>query len=514
LQLRVLHIARNVICNWLVTAAAMAVGFFLSPFIVHRLGNIAYGVWVLAVSAVNYLTLLDLGMRSSVLRFVSKGYTKGDHARASEIVSAAFWVRLRMSGVVLFLSAVLAAVFPVLFKIPAAMAGDARVAVLIIGAMAALTMSMGVLGGVLSALNRYDLLSYLALAQMTVRVIGVVTVLRVGKGIVAIALCELFAALLGNTLLMIAALKIYPELRISFSKPRRDILRQIWSYSVYAFLTTVALRVIYETDNLVVGAFVSASAVTFYSIGNLLCRYSDQFVGAMSLTFVPVASTYEASGDTGKLRSLYRNGTRAALALILPIVITLLIRGRSFIGLWMGTQYQQVSGTVLMILATGVLFSVANNTAGAIAYGIERHKTVARFAIGEGIANLALSVTLVHWMGIYGVALGTLIPSLFVQLLLWPRFITKLVGIRPRELVADLWGPVFLAAVPFALVSYAVESRWAARSISQFMLQVVLTLPVFLASLGILFRDSLGPRIRSWARAIGTWKVSTQNALR
>ena len=68
MQLRLRHIARNVFSNWFVTAANMAVGFFLAPFIVHRLGNAAYGVWVLAVSSVNYLSLLDLGMRSSVLQ--------------------------------------------------------------------------------------------------------------------------------------------------------------------------------------------------------------------------------------------------------------------------------------------------------------------------------------------------------------------------------------------------------------------------------------------------------------
>ena len=59
MQLRVRHIARNVFSNWLATAANMAVGFFLSPFIVHRLGNEAYGVWVLAISSINYLQRQD-----------------------------------------------------------------------------------------------------------------------------------------------------------------------------------------------------------------------------------------------------------------------------------------------------------------------------------------------------------------------------------------------------------------------------------------------------------------------
>ncbi len=77
----------------------------------------------------------------------------------------------------------------------------------------------------------------------------------------------------------------------------------------------------------------------------------------------------------------------------------------------MGTEYSHSSGLALIILSIPLIFAFANRTAGSIAFGIEKHKTIAIWAIGEGIANLTLSITLVHWYGIYGVALGTMIPS-------------------------------------------------------------------------------------------------------
>src|ERR1035441_4362703 len=79
-----MHIARSILSNWFATAAVMAVGFFLSPFIVHRLGVVAYGVWVLTISSINYMAILDLGMASSVIRFVSKGHATQDHEGSSE----------------------------------------------------------------------------------------------------------------------------------------------------------------------------------------------------------------------------------------------------------------------------------------------------------------------------------------------------------------------------------------------------------------------------------------------
>ena len=495
MELRVRHIARNVLFNWFGTIANMAVGLFLSPFIIHRLGNVAYGVWVLAIGVVAYLGLLDLGMQSAVLRFVSKGHTQNDHQGASEAISAALWVRLQISALILVLSAGLAAVFPLIFKVPAELAGDARKAILLTGVKMAITMSIGVVAGVLSALNRYDLQNYLSMVQTAVRVIGVVAVLRTGHGIVAIAVCELIAVLIYNALLVWVAHRLYPQLQILPNKPKRETLKRIWTYSSYAFLTTVAIQLIYQTDTIVVGKFVSVAAVTYYAIGYSLCSYTSQAINSIGATFVPAASTYEAAGDTNSLLMLYKNGTSATLAVSLPILITLMVRGRSFIGLWMGPQYSHSSGTVLIILCSTFLFVFANRTAQAIAFGVEKHKMGAIWAIGEGVVNLSLSIVLARRYGIYGVAIGTAIPSLLVNVILWPGYISKLVGLSYSEVVWKVWAPVYLSSVPFAIATYAVNARFPAHNLIIFFLQTTAVLPVFIVSIGLVFRSYVTSQI-------------------
>jgi O-antigen/teichoic acid export membrane protein len=487
--------------NWAGNIAGLAVGFFFAPFILHRLGNVAYGVWVLAVSTVGYLGLLDLGMQSSLLRFVSQGYTKQDHQGASDAASAALWVRLQISALALLLSAGLAVIFPHIFKIPPTLARDAQWSILLIGLNTAVTLPFGVVGAIISALNRYDLQNYVGLVQTAVRVVGVVLVLRTGHGIVAIALCELVATLVAKLLQVLIARRLYPELRIQLKKPKREILKKIWSYSAYTFLITIAVQLIYQTDNLVVGAFVSTAAVTFYAIANQLCRYSSQVINSMSGTFMPAASTYEAAGDTEGLLRLYKNGTRALIMISLPMVVTLIVRGSSFIGLWMGPQYSHKSGIVLIILTVALFFSFANQTAGAIALGVEKHKAMACWAVGEGVANLGLSILLVHWYGIYGVAIGTLIPSLIAQLGFWPYYTSKLLGLSPFEVVWNVWGPPIAAAIPFAIVSYALETFLPAHKLLVFMLQVVASLPVYFLTVALVFqsfvRSQIVPRVRA-----------------
>jgi O-antigen/teichoic acid export membrane protein len=506
LQLRLWHIARGVFSNWFTTGAMLAVGVFLQPFVVHRLGDLEYGVWVLTVSSISYLVLLDMGLNASVVRYISKGYAMQDHEGSSEALSAVLWVRLQISALILLVSGGLAALFPLLFKVPPQLALDAREAVLVVGVTTAISMTFGIFNATLSAVNRYDLKSYGTLLQLAIRLIGVVTVLMAGHGIVAIAFCELIAAAAGSALVFVLARKIYPELRITLARPKWEVLRTIWSYSFYAFLITIAVQLVYQSDNVVVGGLISTSAVTFYSIGNTLCRYTQQFLGSMTTTFCPAASTFESAGNLSALKSLYVNGTRATLVLSLPIVITLILRGQTFIGLWMGPQYARTSGIVLAILALALMFSLQNLTAGAMALGVEKHKVVAWWAVGEGIANLTLSVILARTrLGIYGVAIGTLVPSLVVHLVMWPNYVSRLVDVTVVQVFRDIWGPVFLCSIPFAVLSFAVNQMFPPRNTALFVLQTIALLPVFGVCVGFVFRENvrqqLIPRVRSFLEA-------------
>src|ERR1700721_3238847 len=68
---------KNVGSSWSALGINVIVGIFLSPFILHRLGDAAFGIWVLIFSVTGYYGLFDLGIRSSIIRYVSK-YTATD----------------------------------------------------------------------------------------------------------------------------------------------------------------------------------------------------------------------------------------------------------------------------------------------------------------------------------------------------------------------------------------------------------------------------------------------------
>ena len=56
--MRKIEILKNVSSSWFSLGVNILVGVFLSPFILHRLGDTAYGIWILIFSVTGYYGLV------------------------------------------------------------------------------------------------------------------------------------------------------------------------------------------------------------------------------------------------------------------------------------------------------------------------------------------------------------------------------------------------------------------------------------------------------------------------
>src|ERR1039458_2734915 len=120
------QILKNVGSSWSALAVNVAVGIFLSPFILHRLGDAAFGVWVLFFSVTGYYGLFDLGIRSSIIRYVSKYTATDDREKLTQFVNTALFSYTGIGVVSMGLTALLSSSVEHLFKIPPEMHSQAR----------------------------------------------------------------------------------------------------------------------------------------------------------------------------------------------------------------------------------------------------------------------------------------------------------------------------------------------------------------------------------------------------
>jgi O-antigen/teichoic acid export membrane protein len=499
-------IVRAITSQWLALAVTFLTSFVVSPIVVRELGKVGYGVWTLVFGAVAYMGLLDLGLRGAITRYVAKDLASSNHEGSNCTIGAGLWIRAWTAIAILVGSLLLSLSITRFLKIPPEMAASARLAVLLAGTSLGVTILFGVFAGVLAALHRFDVISAVTIFRVLLRGAGFVWLVKSGYGIVALAGWELAVGIASNIVLAALCFRIYPQLRLSLHRPARDTLRSLWQYSYYVFIINLAFQFIYYSDNLVVGAFISVAGVTFYAIGGNLLQYLRDITTALAATFLPLTSSLEAQDQRTQIQRLLINGTRAALFVTLPIILALFLRGRTFIGLWMGEQYAQPSARVLQILLLSQVFAIANATSGNIAYGLGKHDRAARWVSAEAILNVALSIVLARRMGINGVAWGTVIPSLLTNLIFWPRYITTVLGVPLLEYIVQSWIRPMLAAVPYGLACYFTDKQWAPTNLLQFFLQIAAILPLFAVGVAILFWKPIMLNLRHLRPRFSTYK--------
>ncbi len=473
---------RNVLANWGGYVFAAGVNFLLSPFVVHSLGNSAYGIWSLLVSLVGYLGLLDLGVRAAVTRYVARFHAEQNHAEATRIVSSALLIFVLMGLLVTFVAGGLAFFVADLFEIPAELVSSAQIVLALGGASMAVSLVDGVWGGIVIGRQRFDLSNLAESAIGIVRAVAIVVALKTGHGLVALGFIQLGVAGLRGLASYILSRRLYPELRASLSECRRSHLRMIFYFSSSVLLLQASGMLILFSDSIVIGALLPISMVTFFAIAANLTEYARAPISGISNTLTPAASALEAGDEGDELKRVLLTGARIATLIALPIILTFMLRGHSFIGLWMGEEYAEPSGDVLWILSLALWFAVGYQIVVATMIGISKHKGIVPAFIVEAICNLSLSLVWVQSFGIIGVAWGTTVPRLIAATVFCPWYVQRVLGIPFSRFWLTVWIRPAVAMVPFALGSWFIEERWPADNLFLYFAQVAAVLP--LAALG------------------------------
>ena len=150
------QIVKNVSSSWFALGTNVVVGFFLWPMIVHRLGDDAAGIWILIFSITGYYGLFDLGIRSSIIRYVSKTKATNDVEAASRVVSTSLF-GYSCIGAFAFLITVVVSLFVNRFhSVPPEFHSTAPWLLFMVGTAVSLGFPLGVSGGVLEGLQRFD----------------------------------------------------------------------------------------------------------------------------------------------------------------------------------------------------------------------------------------------------------------------------------------------------------------------------------------------------------------------
>ena len=452
------EVVKNVGSSWFSLGVSILVGIFLSPFILHRLGDTAYGIWVLIFSITGYYGLFDLGIRSSVIRYVSTYTATGDHESLAKLMSTSLVTYMAIGAVTMVVTLVCSFFVDHLFRIPPEFLTTARWLFLMVGAAVAIGFPTDMFGGILEGLQRFYLVNLTNLVSTLLRAALIVIALSHGYGLLMVAFVTVVLPILGSLVRAAIVLRILP-IHFAWKYVDRGALREIANYSSVTFILMVAYRLRFKTDEIVIGTLLSVTAITYFSIGDRLLDYASEVVSSLAQIFVPMSGQSDARGDRENLRKILVAGNRACALIIFPMTAVLIILGKSVIEAWVGSRYVAASYPVLLVLVIPMTCALAQAASPRILFGMAKHKSLAWVQLMESIANLMLSIILVRPFGIVGDAAGTAIPLLCTMLFFMPRHLCRLLGIRIRTFLREAYTLPILLVLPFVLALLLMK-RW------------------------------------------------------
>ncbi len=469
------ELIKNVGSGWFSLGVNILVGIFLSPFILHRLGNTAYGAWILVFSVTGYYGLFDLGIRSAIVRYVSTYTATSDAEGISRLINTALTVYTAIGVAAILTTLVLSDFLQVLFRMPSGFLPTARLLFLMVGTAVALGFPAGVFTGILEGLNRFYFVNVTNLVSTLLRALLIVLALHYGYGLLAVALVTVTLPLLSAAVRGVIALRVLP-LHFGWKYVDRSAFSEMASFSGVSFILLIAYKLRFKADEVVVSTMLSVAAVTYFSIGDRLVDYTAEVVGSLAQMFVPMSGESSAKGDTQRLRTILIAGNRACAFIVFPITATLIILGKSVITAWVGAAYARPCYPVMVTLLIPSTFALAQAASPRILFGMAHRGGLVWVTGMEAVANLILSVVLIRPMGILGDALGTAIPLTCTTLFFLPRHLCRILNVRIGFYLRQAYTLPLLLCLP-TIATLLLMRRWFfARTYLQVIFQILIGL--------------------------------------
>jgi O-antigen/teichoic acid export membrane protein len=410
---------KNIGSNWAVTLASVVVLYILTPFTLHTLGVEGYGTWVLITAMNAYLGLLVLGVPMASVRYFAQHAASGDTRRLNEAISSCTGLYLFLGGIALVVGMGLYAFFT-LYNIPTPRHADARTAF----AVMVVFVSVGFVGllpeGILAAHGDFVPRNVVRVAGLLLRFGLTVGLLTLKASLTVLALVQLTCLAVDFALCMLLVRRRYPEVRVRLAGFDWAVVRKIFSFSLYVLVLNAGARLAFETDSLVIGAFMDVGSIPHFTVANSFIIYLMDFVVAIAAVVMPAATRLQTQGKIPELREIFLKWSKIAFSITMMVGLFLLVLGPRFIAWWVGPEFEQSAGQVLQILIISyLLFLPVRGVALPILMGLGKPRLPTIGFLIAGVINLGLSILLVRPLGLAGVALGTAIPNvLFAALVL------------------------------------------------------------------------------------------------
>jgi len=490
----------NTSSNLLLMLIKLTLTLIMTPIYISFLGNYDYGLWEMVLSVLGYMGMLNLGINPAISRFAAKHSAEADFDSLQKVFSSAF-VFLFFGGVAV---ALLLGGFGLLFAdimTPDGEKATVYTLFMLILAGQMLVMFPGhVAESFLEGFQKYRIKNNVTIVNSIAG--SVIFYLYATPQNALLLLAGVNAAGLMLKYLIYFALVSRPAfgaLVFHLKDFSREKLTELLRFSFKSFIQGIATNVENATDNIVIGSFLGPAAVPFYSIPLSLTRYIRTLGWTLSHAFMPFFSDLSARDRKEESREVYLVASKVVAGLVAAMGVGILAIGTPFLALWIGPEYTEQSDEIILLLVSFTVLPLLNPFSSRYLTAINKHGILAKLAPISAATNLILSIILVKYWGIIGVAVGSLIPTLILVPVVL-RASCRELGLPVRQYVSESLLPLVFPLIALGGVLAGIRFYFGIENYGVLLVTVMAGALTYLAGFWFLSlarseREFLGSRV-------------------
>lgn len=463
--MKIKEIKIGAICSYLLIFLNTLYGLLFTPFLISKLGDSEYGVYKIIASLVGSITILDLGVGSTVLRYIAKFYAKKDKEGISNFSAMGFIQAAVLSMAMVIVCIVIYTGIDGLYggSLTVKELEKAKSLFVLFSIILVLNTFEKVIFNIIAGCEHFAFANSLKLLRLILKVgISIVILLQISDSRVLLLIDLTILILFIVVQLIYIRYKI--KIKIRLKKWESALFKSSLKYTLLMFLQSVAVQFNGNLDSMVIGAVEGAVSVAVYSIGLQLFNMYEQFAMAFSDLMLPTVSKQIEEGASNKeLEDTVIKVGRLEFAALGAALCGYIIIGREFISLWLGETYlfAWLVGLILMIPITIPLIQ-------NVSLSILRAKNKMTFrtivVCIMAIFNLIITIVGVRIFGAIAACIGTAISLIAANIIAMNIYYVKVIKLNIfrifKNILSRTWLCCMISSAVLLVADYFLQGDW------------------------------------------------------
>lgn len=434
--------------------------FFLTPFILNKVGKTEYGLYSLVLSIVNYLNLLEFGLNSAYIRYYLKFKIEKNNNKIKRLNGTFFLIFLGIGTIAVLFCILISLKVDLILKqdLSIEYVFKMKKMLYVISFMVLFSFVNIIFNCYLTANEKFIFQRGIQLLKIVLDPIIIILFLIIGYDILGIIYTKTFLTILVTIInIQYCIRKIKMEFTFKFLE--LNYLKEMFTFSSFIFLQMIMDQLLWNIDKIILSKVSGIEEVAVYSLAAQINTYYIMIATVISGVFIPqinklvFSQEYNECEKNNLLTILMGKVGRIQFLILCPVILNLILFGKQFISLWVGASYTNCY-YISLLLTIPITIPLVQ----CIGEGIERAKNMQKFMCIVGallaVLNLLISISLAKLYGGIGSAVGTALTLIIGFVFIKNWYYEKKIGLNIRKFFKEIikFIPAIILVIIFGII--------------------------------------------------------------